>query len=280
MSTTLLIVRCPAAARRAFSHGGEGAIVTSSNTRAVNREHRSGHSTRTSAPATGPVEPGSSLQGASASDAPVAACSSRATPYTPRQSGRLGVISSSITSVEMGSTSSSGVPGASSASSVRPSRTRIPSLPEPSSSSVSEQIMPSEATPLSLRFSIFIPPGMTAPGSATATVWPAATLGAPHTMLAGSSPPTSTVHALSLSASGCFSALSTRPTTNPSVDATPWWWIASTFVPLIVSRSSIARTSRSGSQYSRSQGSGTLIRTAPGISSRFRSRGAGREFHA
>ena len=43
MSTTLLIGRCPAAVRRAFSHSGEGAIVTFSKTRAVKRGHRSGH---------------------------------------------------------------------------------------------------------------------------------------------------------------------------------------------------------------------------------------------
>ena len=42
MSTTLLIGRWPAAIRRAFSHGGDGPIVTSSNSRAVKRGHRSG----------------------------------------------------------------------------------------------------------------------------------------------------------------------------------------------------------------------------------------------
>ncbi len=56
-------------------------------------------------PTQAPSVPGSSLHGAGASGAPVAACSSRATPYTPRQSGRLGVISSSSTSVAIGSTS-------------------------------------------------------------------------------------------------------------------------------------------------------------------------------
>ena len=40
MSTTLLIGRWPAAVSRAFSHAGDGPIVTSSNARAVKRGHR------------------------------------------------------------------------------------------------------------------------------------------------------------------------------------------------------------------------------------------------
>ena len=80
MSTTFEIGRCPAAISRAFSHTGDSPIVTSSNTRAVNRGHRSGHSTVTAAPATSPSEPGSSRHGGGDSGAPVAACTSRATP--------------------------------------------------------------------------------------------------------------------------------------------------------------------------------------------------------
>ena len=38
-----------------------------------------------------------------------------------------------------------------------------------------------------------MPSGITAPGRATATVWPAATFGAPQTICAGSPSPTSTV---------------------------------------------------------------------------------------
>ena len=44
-----------------------------------------------------------------------------------------------------------------------------------------------------MAFLSFVPSGMTAPGRATATVWPAATFGAPQTICAGSSSPTSTV---------------------------------------------------------------------------------------
>ena len=49
MSTTLLIGRWPAALRRAFSHSGEGPIVTSVKTRAVKRGQISGDSIRTDA---------------------------------------------------------------------------------------------------------------------------------------------------------------------------------------------------------------------------------------
>ncbi len=81
MSTTFEIGRIPAASRRAASHSGEGPTVTPSNTRAVKRGQSSGHSTTISIPAGAPSsEPGSAVHGAGASAAPVAACSSRATP--------------------------------------------------------------------------------------------------------------------------------------------------------------------------------------------------------
>jgi hypothetical protein len=41
-----------------------------------------------------------------------------------------------------------------------------------------------DSTPRSLAFLSFVPSGMTAPGPATATVWPAATFGAPQTIRA------------------------------------------------------------------------------------------------
>ncbi len=81
MSTTLLIGRCPAAIRRAFSQAGDGPIVTSSNSRAVNRGHRSGTWTSIAKPGiASPAGWPSSLHGAGASGAPVAAWTSRATP--------------------------------------------------------------------------------------------------------------------------------------------------------------------------------------------------------
>ena len=81
MSTTLEIGRWPAAISRALSHSGLGPILTSSNTRAVKRGHRSGSCTVTVIPSgSRPLDPGSSFHGAGDSDAPVAAWTSRATP--------------------------------------------------------------------------------------------------------------------------------------------------------------------------------------------------------
>ena len=138
----------------------------------------------------------------------------------------------------------------------------IPGLRSPegsSSSSEAARIIPSETTPRSFACFSFVPSGITAPGRATATVWPASTFGAPHTIVASCSSPRSTVQTFRRSASGCFSALITLPTTKFSADGAPRRWIASTFVPVIVRRSSICATSSGGSQYSRSHGRGTLI---------------------
>src|SRR5919206_1853313 len=177
----------------------------------------------------------------------------------PRQSGRFGVISSSSTSVAIGSTSASGVPGTRSSS----SSTMIPACSVPMATSSSARIMPSERTPRSVAAPSTVPPGMTAPGRATATVWPPATFGAPQTIWATSPSPTATRQTLRRSASGCRSASSTRPTTKWSSAPTPWWWTASTFVPVIVRRSSSRRVGSPGSQYVRSHSSGTRISPVP-----------------
>ena len=160
-----------------------------------------------------------------------------------RQSGRFGVISSSSTSVAIGSTSTSGVPGSSSGSS-----TMIPSWSGPIATSSSARIIPADSTPRSFARLSFVPSGITAPGSATATIWPAATFGAPHTIVRSSPVPTSTVQTVSRSASGCCSALSTRPTRKCSSAPTPWPWTASTFVPVIVSWCSSSAIGMPGSQ--------------------------------
>ena len=67
----------------------------------------------------------------------------------------------------------------------------MPSPPVPISSSFSARIIPSETTPRSFARLSFVPSGMTAPGVATATVWPAATFGAPQTIVAGRAPASS-----------------------------------------------------------------------------------------
>ena len=175
-------------------------------TRAVKRGQSSGTSTATEArsfTSPPPSAAASSLQGSAASGAAEIAWTSRATPQIPKQSTRFGVTSSSSTGSASGSTSASGVPGAGSSSS-----TRMPSASSPSSSSETERIIPSEATPRSFALRSFSPPGIRAPGRATATVWPAATLGAPQTIVRSPSPsPVSTVQTRSRSASGCCSAL-------------------------------------------------------------------------
>ena len=76
MSTTFEIGRWPAAIRRAFSHSGDGPIVTFSNTRPVKRGQRSGSCTVTAIPAgVAPMSPapGSALHGGGPSGAPVTA---------------------------------------------------------------------------------------------------------------------------------------------------------------------------------------------------------------
>ena len=62
----------------------------------------------------------------------------------------------------------------------------IPSLSEPSWTSVSDRIIPSDSTPRSFALPRRVPSGSTAPGSATITAWPAATFGAPHTIVRSS----------------------------------------------------------------------------------------------
>ena len=81
MSTTFEIGRCPAAIRRAFSHGGEGPSLTSSYSRAVKRGHSSGSRTSIEKPGISPsCGSGSSAHGGGVSGARVAAWTSRATP--------------------------------------------------------------------------------------------------------------------------------------------------------------------------------------------------------
>ena len=170
-----------------------------------------------------------------------------------------GVISSSITSSAIGRCGASGSPGSRS-----PSSTIVSECSSEMPTSSSARIIPLDSTPRSFALPSFVPSGITAPGRATATIWPAATLGAPQTICSGSPAPTSTLQTVSRSASGCGSASSTRPTTNPSASPTPTRSIRATSVPVRSNRSAISAVERSGEQYSRSHATGTLIRTAPG----------------
>ena len=79
--------------------------------------------------------------------------------------------------------------------------------------------MPSLATPRSLPFLIFTPPGSRAPTLATGTRMPASQLGAPQTICRGSPSPMSTVVTRRWSLSGWGTQVSTRPTTTFSTSA-------------------------------------------------------------
>ncbi len=174
----------PAASSRARSHAGDGPISTPVNTRAMYRGHRSGASTRRvtcSSTDPCPVAAGSSVTGGQ-SGAPVTADTSRAMPHTPSRSGRFAESSNSRIVSDSGRTSASGVPGGRSVSS-----TMIPSWSSPSSSSRSERIIPRLSMPRSFATLRARPSGISAPGSATATVWPVATFGAPQTICCSTS---------------------------------------------------------------------------------------------
>ena len=132
----------------------------------------------------------------------------------------------------------------------------IPSASSPISSSAAERIIPEEVTPRSLASPSSTPPGIVAPGSATATVWPASTFGAPQTIVRGSESPVSTVQTLSRSAFGCGSRVSTLPITKPLPLGGPIDPTRSTSVPVIASRTASSSAPIPGSQCSRSHGTG------------------------
>ena len=152
-------------------------------------------------------------------------------PSTERQSARLGVMLTSMTTSSRPRAATSGVPGTSAGSS-----TMMPAWLSPSPSSSSAQIMPWDSSPRILAFFRVTPFGRLAPTAAKATFCPAATLGAPHTTLNTASAPASTVHSDSLSACGCLTQVSTWPTTTP-VRPAKGWRISSTSRPSMVSLS-------------------------------------------
>ena len=93
----LLMGRCPARVSRSRSHSGDGPTATPVSSAAVYRAHSAGSSISTvardstGAPSSGYVSSGS------ATCAPEKAATSRATPSTEKQSGRLAVTSNSST---------------------------------------------------------------------------------------------------------------------------------------------------------------------------------------
>ena len=129
----------------------------------------------------------------------------------------------------------------------------MPSESSPTSSSVAERIIPSEATPRSFALRSFSPPGIRAPGSATATVWPAATLGAPQTIVRS---PVAGVDRADPQPVGVGVLLGReRPcrSRSPRARAGRRSPTRSTSVPVITRRSASSSGATPGSQYSRSQ---------------------------
>ena len=89
------------------------------------------------------------------------------------------MISSSSTSVAIGSTPASGVPGSSPSS-----RTMIPACSVPIASSSSARIIPLDSTPRSLATPSLVPSGMTAPGQRDGDDLPGGDVGRPaHDLL-------------------------------------------------------------------------------------------------
>ena len=126
-----------------------------------------------------------------------------------------------------------------------PSSTMIPSWSSPIPTSSSARIIPCDSTPRSFALPSLEPSGITAPGSATATVCPAATFGAPQTIVCARR---SHVHRadVSRSASGCGSARAPRRPRTRSGSPTPTRCSRSTLSPAIVSVSAISSAERAG----------------------------------
>ena len=134
------------------------------------------------------------------------AAASRATPRMLRQSARFGVRSISRTGSDNDRAVFNGVPTVAAAF-----RRMMPPASVPRARSAALQSMASERWPRITPTSRVVPLGSRVPGSATGASMPALTLGAPHTT--GTTPrPVSTRQTLSLSAAGCASTETTRPT--------------------------------------------------------------------
>ena len=118
--------------------------------------------------------------------------------------------------------------------------------------------MPALSTPRILTGLMTKSPGSTAPGTAQGTRMPAATFGAPQTMVRRVPSPASTSQTDSLSAFGWRSTLRTSATTTPEKGGAAGE-ASSTSRPAMVSRSAISSEVQSGETKLRSQLSGTRI---------------------
>ncbi len=135
---------------------------------------------------------------------------SRATPITLRQSGRLGVISISKTVSDSPRAEASRSPTDSEGS-----RRIMPLRSSPRPSSPSLQSMPSDVWPRMTLCSRIKPSGNSVPGRAIGESIPTSAFGAPQTTEIFPWP-VSTLHRCNLSALGCGSMVSIRPTKTVS----------------------------------------------------------------
>ena len=176
---------------------------------------------------------------------------SRASPRIERRSPRFGFTSMSITSSPRRSTSR--MPSGALAS-----RMRIPSPSSVAFSSLPEQSIPSEVTPIFSARSMSRPSGITEPTRATGTRWPGAMFFAPQTTLSVSLSEIRTFVSCNRSARGCGPTSSSSPTTNV-LQSAPHRSKPRTSRPRIMSASASCSFDSSMSTNSRSQESGTLI---------------------
>ena len=122
--------------------------------------------------------------------------------------------------------------------------------------------MPRDSTPRMVpSFSASPVAGITVPGRASTTLMPARALGAPQTICSVSLP-SLTLHRRSLSALGCFSAVTTSPTMK-SFRPAPGSVTLSTSRPMAVSRSAIVLGVGVGVQMLFQPGEGKFHRDNP-----------------
>ena len=227
----------PAAWRRIWTRSGDGPVRTPATTLPTKRLQPAGSRTSTARRSAAGVPPSTSSMAGKRTGAPVTAETSRASPTRQSASPRFGLTSTSRTVSPYRSDRSRPI-GASGG------RMRIPSASEVRRSSSPEQSIPLLTTPIFSVRSIRRSPGRTAPGRATGTRWPGAMFVAPQTIESTSSPPTRTVVSDRRSALGCFSTVSSSPTTTLRQSA-PHRSMPRTSMPRTVSRSASTIGSRS-----------------------------------
>ncbi len=238
ISTSALMGLRPIAFSRFCSQSGEGPFLTPRTTRPANTGQASALSlSKSSLIGTGSAKlPFTGLMASALSLPRPAAARSRAMPRTPRQSGRLGVMATSMTASSRPSAFAAGLPILADAGS-----SMMPLCSSDNSSSRSDSSMPLDSTPRILALVRVRPePGMVLPTGANTAFNPARALGAPHTTC-NRSLPVSTSHTWSLSALGCFSHFKTCATRN-GASVVAGSNTSSTSSPMRVSISAISAT--------------------------------------